>query len=91
MIAQIARSFANSPFSARHVDEDSLVLERANYFVCITKVGDNELDVWIEGPYGDSDVVLTNPNGLDIVINDLYDENYAQLGLSNYRDESEWV
>ena len=82
MIDQIARGFLNSPYFVFYGDEDGLILERGNYFVRINKVGDYDLDVWIEGPYGDSDVVLTSPSGLDIVITELFDDNWVTLGLS---------
>lgn len=86
MIAAIAKSFRNSSYSISFEDEDGLILDRGNYLVRINKVGDHDLDVWFEGPYGDTDVVLTSPTGLDIVMGELYDENYAQLGLSHMED-----
>jgi hypothetical protein len=63
-------------------DELSLLLERGNYCVRIVQVGNYALDVWIEGPNGDSDVILTSPGGLGLVIDELFEDNYAELGLS---------
>lgn len=92
MIAAIARSFDNSPYEIVEEDSDSLLLARGNYLVHICKVGPNDLDVWYEGPYGDSDVLLTNPNGLDSALDDLYDESWADCGLvDNVSDDGGWI
>lgn len=82
MIDQVARSFLNSSYSVCEEDDLSLLLARGNYSVRIVQVGDYALDVWIEGPNGDSDVILTSPGGLGLVIDELFEDNYADLGLS---------
>ncbi len=76
MTATIVSRFANSPsYEILYVDDESVMLGRDGTTVHINKVGDYELDVWLEYPNGnESDVVLSNPAALQYALDDLFEE-----------------